>query len=80
MGKGSGGSPTISGKPTCVNGYALQIFTAGPGGQPAQFFFKANKSGSWMLIEGGNAVPTIACDKIPGNVLVKLKAACPKAA
>jgi len=79
--KGSGPiQPTISGPPTCVDGYALQLFTAGPGGQAAQFFFKKAQNGSWTLIEGGDAIPTIACRVIPANVLTKLGAQCPSAA
>ena len=77
--KGGAESPTPSGNPTCVDGYALQIFTAGPGGQAAQFFFMY-KGGHWTLIEGGNALPTKACSTIPANVLAKLGAQCPPAA
>jgi hypothetical protein len=79
--KGSGPTqPTISGPPICVDGYALQLFTAGPAGQAAQFFFKKAQNGSWTLIEGGNAIPTIACRVIPASVLTKLGAQCPPAA
>ena len=72
--------PTISGPAKCADGYALQIFTAGPGGQAAQFFFKQSTSGTWTLIEGGNAISTIACQAIPAKVLQQLGAQCPPAA
>jgi hypothetical protein len=79
--KGSGSiQPTISGPPTCVDGYALQTFTAGPGGQAAQFFFKQAQNGSWTLIEGGDAISSIACQEIPAKVLKRLGALCPRAA
>ena len=75
-----GGDDVISGQPRCADGYALQIFTAGVGGQAAPFFFKQGSNGVWTLIEGGDAIPTIACSTIPANVLTKLGAQCPGAA
>ena len=72
-----GGNDVISGPPRCADGYALQIFTAGVGGQAAPFFFKQGTNGVWTLIEGGDAIPTIACSTIPANVLTKLGAQCP---
>jgi O-glycosyl hydrolase len=75
-----GGDDVISGPPRCADGYALQIFTAGVGGQAAPFFFKQGSNGVWTLIEGGDAIPTIACSTIPANVLTKLGAQCPGAA
>jgi hypothetical protein len=72
--------PTISGPPTCADGYAVQTFTAGPGGQAAQFFFKQDQNGSWTLIEGGDAISSIACQVIPAKVLKRLGALCPPAA
>jgi hypothetical protein len=69
-------SATISGPPKCADGYGLQLFTAGPGGQAAQFFFEQH----WTLLEGGDAIPTIACQEIPASTLIKLGAQCPPAA
>jgi hypothetical protein len=66
------------GQPTCANGYALQVFTPYPGGQAAQFIFKQAADGSWNLIEGGDALPTVACRTIPAPVLTKLGASCPQ--
>jgi lysophospholipase L1-like esterase len=73
----AGASPTPSGSPTCADGYAMQVFTAGPGGQPSQFFFKQDSFGRWVLIDGGQAISEIACSTIPGPVLAKLGAQCP---
>ena len=80
MGKGYGNQIGAQGQPTCANGYALQVFTPYPGGQAAQFFFKQAADGSWKLIEGGDALPTIACQTIPAPVLTKLGASCSPAA
>jgi hypothetical protein len=79
-GKGYGNQIGAHGQPTCANGYALQVFTPYPGGQAAQFFFKQAADGSWKLIEGGDALPTVACQTIPAPVLAKLGASCPPAA
>ena len=79
-GKGYGNQIGAQGQPTCANGYALQVFTPYPGGQAAQFFFKQAADGSWKPIEGGDALPTIACQTIPAPVLTKLGANCPPAA
>jgi lysophospholipase L1-like esterase len=75
-----GGDDVISGPPRCADGYALQIFTAGAGGQAAQFFFKEGSNGTWTLIEGGDSIATVACSTIPAVVLNKLGAQCPTAA
>jgi len=73
-------SVTPSGAPACADGYALETFIPYSGGQQAQFFFKKNPDGAWSIIEGGNAVPAIACSTIPAAVLTKLGAQCPAAA
>jgi hypothetical protein len=73
-------SVTSSGTPTCADDYALETFIPYSGGQQAQFFFKKNPDRTWTIIEGGNAVPTIACSTIPAAVLTKLGAQCPATA
>jgi hypothetical protein len=75
-----GPAARAAGKATCAGTYALQDFTPYAGGQEAQFFFKQDVSGHWTIIEGGNAVPTIACSTIPVAVLTKLGAQCPAVA
>jgi hypothetical protein len=75
-----GPGPSASGQPTCDDGYALQVFTPYSGGQAAQFFFKQSPTGTWTIIEGGDSIPTIACQMIPPSVLTKLGALCPPAA
>jgi hypothetical protein len=78
--KGYAQSVTPSGMPACAGGYALETFVPYAGGQEAQFFFKKNPDGTWTIIEGGDAIPTIACRVIPASVLTKLRAQCPPAA
>jgi hypothetical protein len=78
--KGYAQSVTPSGTPTCAGGYALETFVPYTGGQQAQFFFKKNPDGTWTIIEGGNAIPTIACRAIPAKILSLLGAQCPPAA
>jgi lysophospholipase L1-like esterase len=65
-----------SGTPTCADGYAYEDFLPGSGGQQAPFFFKQDASGNWALIEGGSAVPRIACTTIPPSVMTKLGYQC----
>jgi lysophospholipase L1-like esterase len=78
--KGYAQSVTPSGTPTCAGGYALETFVPYAGGQQAQFFFKQNPDGAWTIIEGGSAIPTIACRTIPSKILSQLAAQCPSAA
>ena len=75
----AGDTVTLAGQPTCADGYALQLFIPYPGGQEAPFFFKKDDNGSWTLLEGGDATPTVACSIISTSILVKLGAHCPPA-
>jgi hypothetical protein len=58
---------TPAGQPKCLDGYAVMNFN-NPAGQPVPFFFSFT-AGKWVLIEGGNAVPTKACSVIPHQVM-----------
>ncbi len=53
--------------PKCLDGYAEMDFTI-PNGQPAPFFFSFT-AGKWVLVEGGDAIPTKACSVIPHQVM-----------
>jgi hypothetical protein len=53
--------------PKCLDGYAEMDFTI-PNGQPAPFFFSLT-AGKWVLVEGGDAIPTKACTVIPHPVM-----------
>jgi hypothetical protein len=59
---------TPAGEPKCLDGYAEMDFKDSSG-QPAPFFFSFT-AGKWVLIEGGNAVPTTACQVIPHQVML----------
>jgi hypothetical protein len=73
----AGRTISASGQPACAGGYAQEGFTPYPGGQQAPFFFKQDASGNWALIEGGNAIPYVACSTIPPRIMAKLGYDCP---
>ena len=58
---------TPAGTPKCLDGYAVMSFTI-PNGQAEPFFFSFT-AGQWVLVEGGDAVPTKACAVIPHQVM-----------
>jgi len=72
-----GQTVTAAGPPTCAGGYAVETFTPYANGQEAPFFFQEASNGTWTLIEGGNATPTVACATIPAAVMAKFGFGCP---